>query len=113
MSDDRFARKTDPRISRAKKYFVLWLGVTLALCVAGIIAMIVETDRAKSKKLPIIAEVYNSGTGNLAAYVYATNAQHRFENGKVEEAWLMRMIDARGSDPVWFPKPVKAKVVWR
>jgi hypothetical protein len=84
-------------------------------CVAFFVWAIVRADRKGDEKLPIIAEIYNSGTGELTAYVYATNGQHRLENGKIEEVWLVRVVAGRDpSPPIWTVKPKKnARVVWR
>jgi hypothetical protein len=100
-------------MARARGIFVLWFGVSLALAVAIGVAVIVRADRCQQAASRIIAEVFNSGTGELSAYVYATNAEYKFENGKIGEAWLMRMVDVPQSEPMWFVKPTKAKVVWR
>jgi len=99
--------------SRTIGNFAVWCGLTTALCVAVVVALIVRADR-KSEPLPIIGEIYNSYTDELSAYVYATNAQHRFPNGKIEEGWLTRPVDVPGAlPPVWTVKPHKARVVWR
>jgi hypothetical protein len=99
-----------------KKRFLLWVAGAGALTVVVLIAMIVRAERVgtqKLKSMPIIAEVYNSGTGELGAYVYATNAQHPFPNGTTGEAWLMRAVNIPGDFPAWITKPTNARVVWR
>jgi hypothetical protein len=94
-----------------KSNFTIWCGLTAVIFVAVALELIIRADRRNTD--PIITEIYNSGTGDLSAYVYATNAQHRFENGKVEESWLTRPVDVPGATPVWTMKPHKARVVWR
>ena len=101
-------------IAVLRNNFAFVFGAAIVVAVVMLIVGIVRADRAASPaRGRIIADVYNSGTGQLDAYVYATNAHHRFPNGTVGEGWLMLIVNVPDAYPMWFVKPKKAKVVWR
>jgi hypothetical protein len=65
------------------------------------------------RKMKPIALIYNSGTGELSAEVYAVEKAHHFPNGKTEEGWFVRPIDVPNATPIWTVKPHKAKVMFQ
>jgi hypothetical protein len=62
------------------------------------------------RRMKPLALIYNSGTGELGAEVYAIEKAHRFPNGSVEEGWYVRTVTVPGATPIWTVKPAKAKV---
>jgi hypothetical protein len=102
---------------------MLRFGLSVACGITAVsVLMVMISDERERERLDgrtdrrIIADIYNSGTGEQAAYVYAIEKWHRFPDGKIGEGWLVRPLTVgpeASHERMWTVPPTKARVVFR